>query len=141
MRPFQESHRTKPLSDGKNKLLWYKNATDSKELLLNSKDGFKKPACEVIEVETDGENPQHAGIVNNFTGAILGKEELFVDGKEGINGVELMNAIELSGWNNAEEIALPIDEERYLRELNAHRAVSRIKDTADVAAADTAGTY
>ena len=131
----------KLLCDGKSKLLWYKNATDSKEQLWNSKDGFKKPECEMIEVETDGENPQHAGIVNNFTGAILGKEELFVNGADGINGVELMNAIELSGWNNAEEIALPIDEERYLRELNAHRAVSRIKDTADVAAADTAGTY
>ena len=131
----------KLLSDGKDGLVWYKNATDAGEHSKTSTDGFKKPAREVINVETDGENPQHAGIINNFTGAILGKEELFVDGKEGINGVELMNAIELSGWNNAEEIALPIDEERYLRELNAHRAVSRIKDTADVAAADTAGTY
>ena len=72
---------------------------------------------------------------------ILGKETLFVDGKEGIRGVELMNAIELSGWNNAEEIAIPIDEERYLAELNARRAVSRLKDTVDGAAANTAGTY
>ena len=86
-------------------------------------------------------NPQHAGIINNFTAAILGKEPLFVDGKDGINGVELMNAIELSGWNNAEEILLPIDEDRYLRELNAHRAVSKIKTTEDAEAANTSGTY
>ena len=122
-------------------LTWYKNAVDTREHCKNATEGFKKPACEVIEVETDGQNPQHAGIINNFTAALLGKEPLFVDGKEGINGVELMNAIELSGWNNAEEITLPVDEDRYLRELDAHRAVSRIKTTGDVAAADTAGTY
>ena len=75
-----------------------------------STEGFKKPSKEVIEVETDGKNPQHVGIINNFTAAILGTEPLFVDGKEGINGVELMNAIELSGWNNGETVSLPIDE-------------------------------
>ena len=52
-----------------------------------------------------------------------------------------MNAIELSGWNNAEEIMLPIDEDRYLCELNAHRAVSKIKTGEDKAAENTAGTY
>ena len=131
----------KLLSEDGRTLTWYKNAVDSQENCKTSKEGFKKPAMEVIEVETDGQNPQHTGIINNFTAAILGKAPLFVDGKEGINGVEIMNAIELSGWNNAEEIAIPVDEDRYLRELNAHRAVSKIKTTEDGAAADTAGTY
>ena len=131
----------KLLSEGGKTLTWYKNEVDSQEHSKTCLDGFKKPAKEVIEVETDGKNPQHAGIINNFTAAILGKEPLFVDGKDGINGVELMNAIELSGWNNAEEIMLPIDEDRYLRELNAHRAVSKIKTTEDAEAANTSGTY
>ena len=131
----------KLLSEGGNTLTWYKNDVDSQEHSKTCMEGFKKPAVEIIEVETDGQNPQHAGIINNFTAAILGKEPLFVNGKDGINGVELMNAIELSGWNNAEEIMLPIDEDRYLRELNAHRAVSKIKTTEDAEAANTAGTY
>ncbi|MBE6535810.1 MAG: Gfo/Idh/MocA family oxidoreductase [Ruminococcaceae bacterium] len=131
----------KLLSEGGKTLTWYKNDVDSQEHSKTSAEGFKKPAMEIIEVETDGKNPQHAGIINNFTAAILGKEPLFVDGKDGINGVELMNAIELSGWNNAEEIILPIDEDRYLRELNAHRAVSKIKTTEDAEAANTSGTY
>ncbi len=131
----------KLLSEGGKTLTWYKNATDSQEHSKTCAEGFKKPEREVIEVETDGQNPQHAGIINNFTAAILGKEPLFVDGKDGINGVELMNAIELSGWNNAEEIVLPIDEDRYLCELNAHRAVSKIKTGEDKAAENTAGTY
>ena len=124
-----------------NKLFYYKNEIDSMEFSKTSKDSFKKPAKEIIEVETDGKNPQHAGIINNFTAAILGTEPLFVEGVEGINGVELMNAIELSGWNNGEAITLPIDEDRYLKELNAHRAVSRLKVVDDNAVTDTTGTY
>ncbi len=123
------------------KLMWYKNGEDSAEWSRTNPAGFKKPPCEVIEVETDGQNPQHAGIINNFTAALLGREPMFVDGKEGIAGVELMNAIELSGWNGGEAVTLPIDEDRYLRELEAHIAVSRFKEVDDSAVADTAGTF
>ena len=123
------------------KLIWHKNGEDSAEWSRTNPAGFKKPPCEVIEVETDGQNPQHAGIINNFTAALLGREPMFVDGKEGIAGVELMNAIELSGWNGGEAISLPIDEERYLRELEAHIAISRFKEVDDSAVADTAGTF
>ena len=86
-------------------------------------------------------NLQHAGILNNFTNAILGLEPQAVDGREGIRGVELMNAMELSGWNGGEEIALPVDEERYLAELNAHRAVSRLKTGGNKPVVDTTGTF
>ena len=123
------------------KLTWYKIEEDSQEFSRTSNDGFVPPKCEVIEVQTDGKNPQHPGIINNFTNAILGLEEQFVQGDEGIRGVELMNAIELSGWNNGEEIALPIDEERYLKELNDHRANSRVKVGNDNVVADMDGTF
>ena len=121
--------------------MWYKNEVDGMEWSKTSTEGFKKPKCEKIEVETDGLNPQHEGIINNFANALLGMEPFFVEGKEGINGVELMNAIELSGWNNGEEIRIPVDEDRYLRELNAHRAVSRLKVCDDSAVTDTTGTF
>lgn len=123
------------------KLMWYKNEVDGMEWSKTSTEGFKKPKCEKIEVETDGLNPQHEGIINNFANALLGMEPFFVEGKEGLNGVELMNAIELSGWNNGEEIRIPVDEDRYLRELNAHRAVSRLKVCDDSAVTDTTGTF
>ena len=83
---------------------------------------------EKIEVETDGKNPQHAGIINNFANALLGLEPLFVSGTDGFNGVELMNAIELSGWQDGKKITLPVNEDEYLVELNAHRAISRLKE-------------
>lgn len=124
------------------KLKYYKNAVDSASWSKESSEGFKSPQCDVIDVETDGLNPKHAGIINNFTAAIRGEEPLFVDGTEGINGVELMNAIELSGWNGGVTVTLPVDEDKYLCALNARRAVSRLKDSCeDGAPVDTAATY
>ncbi|MBE6556751.1 MAG: Gfo/Idh/MocA family oxidoreductase [Ruminococcaceae bacterium] len=123
------------------KLTFYRNAADTQEWSKTATEGFKKPDVEIIEVETDGQNPQHTGIINNFANALLGLEEFFVDGTEGIRGVELMNAIELSGWRGGEAVAIPVNEEEYLGELNAHRAVSRLKVGNDNAVADTAGTF
>ena len=125
----------------KNKLFFYKNEVDTFVHSNTSQKGFGKPKCEIIEVETDGKNEQHAGIMNNFANAILGLEEQFVAGTDGINGVELMNAIELSGWNNGEEIVLPIDEERYLKELNEKRKTSKLKIVNDGKVEDTSNSF
>ena len=123
------------------KLIYHKNGADTLEWSKTCEAGFQKPACEVTEVETDEKNPQHQGVINNFTQTLLGHESLFVPGTDGIAGVELMNAIELSGWNGGAEITLPVDEERYLRELNAHRAVSRHKKESNDTVADTADSF
>lgn len=123
------------------KLIWYKNDEDSQAFSYKAENGFARPNCEIIEVETDGNNRQHVGILNNFANAVLGLEEQFVQGTDGINGVELMNAIELSGWNDGEEISLPIDEDRYLRELEQRRKTSRLKENVVEAVADTSNSF
>ena len=123
------------------KLYFYKNSADSQEFSVSTREAFGRPEKVVIEVETDGENRQHAGIINNFTSAVLGKEKLFVEGKEGIAGVQLMNAIELSGWRGGAEVSIPVDEDEYLRELNKRRKTSRYKPTHDDYVADTTGSY
>ena len=125
----------------KDKLIFVKNEVDSAEQIRSATGGFSAPKKTVIEVETDGENPQHKGIINNFTAAILGKEPLFVDGREGIAGVELMNAIELSGWHNGETVTLPVDGDTYLSELNARRATSRAKTAKILETEDMSGTF
>lgn len=124
-----------------NQLEWYKLSEDSQEFSNAASSGFSQPKCEKIIVETDGQNPQHKGIINNFINALLGKEEFFVDGTEGINGVELMNAIELSGWRNGAPVTLPVNEDEYLEELNKKIATSRLKKVDDNVVANTAGTY
>ncbi len=114
-----------------NELVLYKNDRDTIEVCKTSDRGFDTPSYQRTVVETDGQNPQHAGIISNFVNALLGKEDLFVNGVEGINGVELMNAIELSGWRDGKAVTLPINDEEYLVELNARRAKSNYDDKKD----------
>ena len=108
-------------------LIYRKNTDDSQEYLYSTQDFSATIKSEKIDVQIEGENPAHSGIINNFTAAILGKEELFVRGEEGINGVELMNAIELSGWRGGERVTLPVNEDEYLEALNEKRKNSRAK--------------
>lgn len=124
-----------------NKLVWYKNEEDSQAFVKVSTGTWQRPKYEIIEVETDGKNEQHAGIIKNFANALLGLEDFFVDGLEGINGVELMNAIELSGWKQGARVTLPVNEEEYLEELNKRRATSRLKEVDDSYVQNTSGSY
>ena len=103
------------------------------------KEGFEKPGCERVEVETDGENPQHAGVLNAFAAHIQTGAPLVADGREGINGLMLSNAIHLSSWLG-ETVTLPIDEQKFLNLLNERRAHSRLKEDTDVVM-DTASSY
>ena len=132
----------KLVCDGEtNELIFIKNKEDSIEFSKTSENGFARPETEKIFVETDGKNPQHAGIINNFANALLGLEEFFVEGTEGINGVELMNAIEYSGFKGGVQVNLPVDEDEYLKELNVKRANSRLKQVDDNKVVGTLGTY
>ncbi|MBE5733088.1 MAG: Gfo/Idh/MocA family oxidoreductase [Clostridiales bacterium] len=122
------------------KLIYYKNKIDTLEQIKTATSGFVAPNFEKIEVETDGKNPQHEGIIQNFTNAILGKEEVFALGVDGYNGVALMDAMQLSGWKNGAEVPLPFDDDEYLEILNEKIKTSRLKEVEDKVA-NTAGTY
>ncbi len=93
-------------------------------------------------VETDGLNPQHTGVVNAWGGAILRGEKLVADGREGINGLTLSNAMHLSGFLK-QEVALLFDEDLYYEELKKRMAVSRFResDPAGSVVADLSGTF
>lgn len=110
----------------KNKLTFVKLACDLTEYTKTEPQGFKKPDSETIEVETDGFNPQHVGVLNAFAGHILRGEPLVAEGYEGINGLTLSNAMHLSSWLG-HAVDLPLDEDLFLDELNKRRATSRLK--------------
>ena len=90
--------------------------------------------------ETDGENPQHAGVINAWAGAILRGEPLVADGREGINGLMLSNAMHLSAFLG-KAVELPIDEELYYRELKKRIDSSQQKTGVKAVFADTSNTY
>ena len=91
-------------------------------------------------VETDGENPQHIGVLNAWADAILHGGKLVAEGKEGINGLTLSNAMHLSAFLG-KEVEIPFDEELYYNELMKRVATSKRKVGVKSVFADTSNTY
>ena len=121
-------------------LIFDKLLVDEREHCMTAK-GFAAPECEKgIVVETDGKREGHVGILSNFANALLGIEPLFVKGVEGINGVQLMDSMMLSAWLG-KEVALPIDDDLYLEELNKRIATGRTKEGVADVVLNTEGTY
>ena len=109
------------------------------EYSKTTKKVFGKP--DVIEEipELEGENTQHVGVLNAFRDAIISGGKLVADGREGINGLMLSNAMHLSDWLG-KEVELPIDEELYYSLLKEKIASSR-KKIAETVDGDTEGSY
>ncbi len=123
-----------------NKLTLYELETAEPEFSKTNKEPFGSPKQTVIEVQTDGENPQHVGVLNKFAAAILRGEPLVAGGEEGINGLTLSNAMHLSAWLG-KEIELPFDEDLFYDELMKRVATSVRKPETKAVFADTSNTY
>ena len=124
----------------KDTLTIHKHKEEIQEHIKTCEKGFLEPEYEIEVVEQDyAKNTQHVGIVNNFANAILGLEELYVKGEEGINCVELINAMLLSSFKN-KTVTLPVDEDEYFAELSKRIETSRLKTDVDVVL-DTSNTY
>ena len=103
---------------------------DEREWCVTEKSGYKIPNTKQIQVETDGENPQHIGVLNAFVKHIKEGTPLVADGREGINGLMISNAMYLSSWTK-QTVDLPIDEQKFLDLLNEKRKTSKHKVVAE----------
>lgn len=106
-----------------NSLSFYELEVSEREYCFITKEGFEKPAGHFVTLETDGENPQHVGVLRAFAANILRGEPLVARGCEGINGLILSNAMHLSSWLER-PVTLPLDEDLFLEKLNELRAAS-----------------
>ena len=114
-------------------------AVDEREWCPVCREPFGVPEITRVPVETDGLNPQHAGVLNAFAAHILHGAPLVADGREGLRGLMLSNAMHLSSWTG-KEVTLPLDEELFLTLLNQRRASSRHKPEQDIVM-DTANSF
>lgn len=121
------------------KLMLHKLSENERTFCKTAKGGFDTPECTVTEVETDGENEQHVGVLKAFAGRILHSTPLVAEGLEGINGLTLSNAMHLSSWLKR-EVEIPFDEDLFLEELNKRRRESGKKEGSGVVF-DTEGSY
>jgi len=92
------------------------NRTNTKFMPLIPRRTERKKAGPLATAVRLGITGQHMAILRNFSRAALSGEKLTAPGAEGINGLTLSNAVYLSSWLGR-EVALPVDEELYLQEL------------------------
>lgn len=123
-----------------NKLTVYELKDSATEVIKNAQEAFVAIETNEFEPETDGLNPQHNGVLNAWAAAILRGEPLVADGKEGINGVTIANAMHLSSWLN-KEIELPFDEDLHYEELKKRIATSKTKENVKAVFSDTSNSF
>lgn len=122
------------------KLSFYALDISEREYCYTALEGFTKPEGHFVELETDGLNLQHVGVLNAFAANILRGEPLVARGEEGIRGLTLSNAMHLSSWLGR-PVEIPFDEDLFLEKLNERRASSKAKTNVQEATFNTEGSY
>ncbi len=122
------------------KLYKYELDVAEPEFSKTNKVPFGQPKVTYSEVETDGQNPQHVGVLNAFAAHILHGAPLVAEGVEGIRGLTLSNAMHLSCFLG-HPVEIPFDEDVYYEELMKRVKTSRRKENVQAVVADTSSSY
>lgn len=127
------------IEDGK--LTFWRLRVPEPEFNQTYKGGFGEPECWKCDVPVDPHHPQHNGILQNFTDAILKGTPLIAPGEEGIHGLTLSNAMHLSTWTD-NWVELPLDEELYHSMLQERAANSvKRKPVQEIESVDMSSTF
>ena len=95
------------------RLVFFKNRSSMFEQIELARTGFEKVDYEVVDVPyTHHGEPGHRLVTENFVDAILNGDPLIAPGVEGLNSLELGNAIVYSSLKG-ETVQLPIDAGAY----------------------------
>ena len=112
-----------------NVITYWQLKQNEREFCKTAIGGFDQPEWTMQTLPVpEAEGSEHNRVLNNVANAILGIEPLYIDGKEGINGVALADAMLLSTWLD-KTVEMPFDDELYVAELDKRRATSRRKET------------
>ncbi len=95
------------------KITYQRNEVPANDFCRNSESRFDMPATWDCSINCAAQAlPQHSEIIRNVAAAIRGKEKLIAPVEEGINGLELGNAMLMSGLSG-EAVKLPLDSGKY----------------------------
>ncbi len=123
------------------KLTFWRLRVSESEFNATFKGGFGQPEVWKCEIPVQGENLQHVGILRDFTNALIKGTKLLAPGEEGIKGLMISNAMQLSTWTDS-WVDMPIDEELYYAKLQEQIAKSNTnKKVGDYVTLDVKGTH
>lgn len=130
----------KIICDGSNRIEIVSSDESMKHLCATTKASFPHIVTHKHTIEVGGENLQHVGILRNFVDAVLDGTPLLAPAEEGINGVELANAMIMSGLTN-KPVPVPTDHEAYDKLLKKLIKGSTFKKTVIKAEVDMGASF
>lgn len=98
------------------KLSFWRLKVSERQFNQEYRGGFGEPECDRIEVPLTGMETTHPGITQNWVESILTGSPLLAPGIEGLNSLELSNAMLLSSWLD-KRIDIPVDEAIFYEKL------------------------
>lgn len=124
-----------------NSLVFYRLRVPERQFNKEFKGGFGNPECWKCEVPVKpGSGGQHKEITQNFVNAILKGEKLLAPGLEGINGLQISNAMHLSSWID-DWVDIPVDADLFYEKLKERIDSSTYKKEAHEIVLDVKGTH
>jgi predicted dehydrogenase len=118
-----------------------RNEVPATEFLQTSQASFARPPVWDVTIPVQGTGRQHAGILENFADAILEGKPLIAPAEEGINSVEMANAMLFSSLKG-EPIDLPMDSAAYEAQLKELIAASTfVKQSDEQVAGDMGDSF
>ena len=123
------------------KITFWRNRTPAHIFNKEWKGGFGSPETWKCEIPFKGGGEEHRGITQNWVQAILNGTPLLAPAVEGINGVQLSNAMLLSTWLD-DWVDIPVDEDLYYEKLQERINQSTVnKDPSESRTLDVDGTF
>ena len=127
------------MEDGK--ITFWRNRTPAHIFNKEWKGGFGSPETWKCEIPFKSGGEEHRGITQNWVQAILNGTPLLAPAVEGINGVQLSNAMLLSTWLD-DWVDIPVDEDVYYEKLQERIKHSTVnKDPSENRTLDVDGTF
>ena len=108
-------------------LTFWRTKESASKFLKEWPNGFGSPEVWKCEIPYKENRQEHMAITQDWVQAIRTGSKLLSAGTEGINGVELANAMLLSTWTD-DWVDIPVDEDLYYEELQKRVANSKVKE-------------
>lgn len=110
-----------------NRLTWHRNEVPATTFSRTCKEGYLRPATWQVAIPLPSHRgEQHLGILKNFARAILHGDPLIAPAREGLDSIELLNAILWASFADR-TITLPIDAAGYRRVLRRLAKASSLR--------------
>ncbi|MFH1571714.1 MAG: Gfo/Idh/MocA family oxidoreductase [Gemmatimonadota bacterium] len=130
--------RGKVVLEGSSITFW-RTAQPVSRFLKEYPGGFGQPETWKCEIPVPGGGGEHKEVTQNWVDAISRGTPLIAPGTDGINGVQLSNAMMLSTWTD-DWVDVPVDEDRFYEELQKRVKTSKAKGKSGKTL-DVAGTF